>query len=372
MEANPADLTLGVEEEFLVVDPAGRLSYEGAELADEDGAVAGEFQRELVRCQVETTTPVCANATDVLAHLVRLREAAAEQAGNRGLRLVPSGTAILPRAGTPAITPGPRYQRMVDWFGDVAHTSNTCGLHVHVGMPDRAAGVQVSNRVRAWLPVLLALSANSPFNEGRDTSYQSWRHVLWSRWPTAGPPPVFHSLDHYEATLDSLARVEAVLDRRMIYWDIRLSEHQPTVEFRVCDITVDPGTAALVAALIRGVVHMALDGADGATTFPQEVLRANLWRAAREGLPGRCLHPATGDLVAVWRQVDDLVDFVRPALRSGGDLDLVQAELSALRMVGGGAQRQRAAFRENRRWTDVVDTLAVRREMGERTAGGSA
>lgn len=359
MEPKHSALTLGVEEEFLVVDADGRLSYEGGELADEDAAVDGEFQRELVRCQVETTTPVCRDAAEVHKSVVQLRDGAADRAAARGLRLVPSGTPVLREGERPAITPGRRYQRMVDWFGGIAQTSNTCGVHVHVGMADRADGVLVSNQVRGWLPVLLALSANSPFDEGRDTAYQSWRHVLWSRWPSAGPPPVFTSLDHYDSTVEAMLQAGAVLDRRMIYWYIRLSEHQPTQEFRVCDVTASPGTTALIAGLIRGLSYMALDGARLGASFPQEVLRANLWRASREGLEGTSLHPATGEPAPMWQQVGDLVDLVRPALRHGGDEDLVTAELAALRGSGGGAGLQREVYARRRDWTDVVAALAV-------------
>jgi carboxylate-amine ligase len=354
-------LTLGVEEEFLVVDETGNLSYRGTELADEnDEDVRGEFQRELVRCQVETSTPVCEDAGEVLRHLTELRRDMAGRAAKRALRLIPSGTPVLPATEPLEITPGSRYLRMAEWFGDIAHTSNTCGCHVHVAMDDRAVGVQVINRVRAWLPVLLALSANSPFDSGSDTSYDSWRHVLWTRWPSSGPPPVFDSLDHYESSVDAMLRSGALMDRGMVYWDIRLSEHQPTIEFRVCDVTATPEIAALMAGLIKGLVVSALDRPESfQATVPHEVLRANLWRAAREGSSGRCLHPVSGELVPVWDQVDDLVELVGSSLRGDSDLDLIKAGLAGLREHGGGAERQRAAYSAHGRWTDVVAALAV-------------
>lgn len=351
--------TIGVEEEFLVVDDTGHLSYQGGALAADDTEVAGEFQRELVRCQVEVTTPICADAGEVLDRLTELRAAMAGRAAAQGLRLLPSATPVLAQADRPPITPGPRYLRMAEWFGEVAHTSNTCGCHVHVAIPDRAEGVRVINRVRAWLPVLLALSSNSPFDKGRDTAYHSWRYIQWSHWPTAGPPPVFGSLDEYESSIAGMLRTGAMMDRGMLYWDIRLSEHQPTLEFRVCDTVVAPGTAALVAALARGLVVLALNtGGDAGSPVPTQVLAANLWRAARDGLPGRSLHPVTGDLVAVWDQVRDLVELVGPDLDSAGDLDLVRAELAALRESGSGAQRQRAAHRRGG-LDDVVAALAI-------------
>jgi carboxylate-amine ligase len=352
-------LTVGVEEEFLVVDRSGHLSYQGSDLAADDTAeTPGELSKELVRCQIETNTPVCADANEVLTQLTDLRERVGEGARSRRLRLVPSGTPILPQQEEPEITTGSRYQKMAEWFGGVAHTSNTCGCHVHVAMPDRAEGVAVINKVRSWLPVFLALTANSPFVDGQDTSYASWRHIMWSRWPSAGPPPVFDSLDHYESSVDAMLRSGALLDKGMVYWDIRLSEHQPTVEFRVCDVAATPGEAALVAGLIRALVATALDGDEADPVFPQEVLRANLWRAAREGLAGRCLHPVSMELVPVWDQVTDLVDHVRPALRSGGDLDLVAEQLAVLRESGGAADRQRSAYEGRRRFADVVDQFA--------------
>jgi carboxylate-amine ligase len=354
-------LTVGVEEEFLVVDRSGHLSYQGSDLAGDDtDELPGEVAKELTRCQVETNTPVCSDATEVLRQVTALRDRVGAAAAARRLRLLPSATPVLAQQDELKLTPGSRYQRMAERFGGVAHTSNTCGCHVHVAIPGRAEGIKVMNRLRPWLPVFLALTANSPFSEGEDTSYASWRHIMWSRWPSSGPPPLFESLDHYESSVDAMLRSGALLDRGMIYWDIRLSEHQPTVEFRVCDVAPTPGEPALVAGLLRALAATALD--DGETwpdpPVPHEVLRANLWRAAREGLAGECLHPVTVSLVPVWQQVADLVDRVRPALREGGDLELVEKQLATLRESGGGAERQRAAYASRERFADVVDTFA--------------
>jgi len=359
-----SDRTIGVELEYLVVDAEGYPSAVGSDLAQRDeGDDAGQLQSELIRCQVETTTSVCRDAQDAHQQLVELRARAVRAAAERGLRLVGSGTPVLSKPGWPALTSGSRYDEIADWFGAVAHTANCCGCHVHVAIPDRASGIEVSNRVRPWLPMLLALSANSPFNEGLDTSYESWRYIMWARWPTSGPPPLFVSLDHYESSLAALLRVGAIVDRRNVYWDIRLSEHQPTLEFRVCDVTQTPAEAALLAALIRAAVATALDDVDGGgagvVPLPQEVLRANLWRAAREGLAGRCLHPVSGQLLDVWSLVRDFLRWVDPALRSDGDLEFVQYQLARLREVGGGSARQRAAFAAHGSLGAVVDAAAA-------------
>jgi carboxylate-amine ligase len=276
------------------------------------------------------------------------------------LRLLVSGVAPLAEDGPVAITRDDRYQRMAAEFGGVARSSLTCACHVHVAIPDRATGLAMSNRIRPWLPVLLALTANSPWHEGMDTRYASWRHVMWSRWPSAGPPPYFESVDHYESTVAALSVTGAILDRGMIYWDIRLSEHQPTVEVRISDVAATPRDAALLAVLVRALAARAVD--DGVAPGPDSqpaavILRAQLWRAARDGLAGRCVDPDSGELVPTWRLVDGLVNRLRTQLRSTADEDFVVETVARLRETGSGAQRQRAAFARRRRPADVIDAM---------------
>jgi carboxylate-amine ligase len=347
---------MGVEEEFLLVRADGRLSRFGPEVVDAAADAQGEVEPELKRCQVEGVSDICRTPEQVLEQLTGLRGELAAVAGKRGLRLLPTGCPVMPETGEQEITPKPRYLRMAEWFGATARSLATCGCHVHIGIPDRETGVAVSNRVRPWLPVLLALTVNSPFN-GTDTGYASWRYQEWSRWPSAGPPPVFSGLDEYEATVDTMLRAGALMDRAMIYWDVRLSERHPTLEFRIADVAAVPEDAALLATLIRGLVARALDTEGSPPELPQAVLRANLWRASREGVTGSTLHPVTGELGPVQSQVDDLVEYLRPVL--GGDLEFVKAGVARLREQGTGAARQRAAFARRGELRDVVDALVV-------------
>ncbi|GAB1509628.1 glutamate--cysteine ligase [Actinophytocola sp. KF-1] len=347
---------MGVEEEFLLVRADGRLSRFGPEVVDAADEAHGEVEPELKRCQVEAVSDVCQSPDEVLAQLTGLRGELANAAAARGLRVLPSACPVVPETGAQEITPKPRYLRMAEWFGATARSLATCGCHVHVGIPDRETGVAVSNQVRPWLPVLLALTVNSPFN-GADTGYASWRYQEWSRWPSAGPPPAFSGLDEYESTVDAMLRAGALMDRATIYWDVRLSEHQPTIEFRVADVAATPEDAALLATLIRGLVARALDAENPPPRLPQAVLRANLWRASREGLTGATLHPVTGELGPSQSHVDDLVEYVAPVL--GGDLEFVKAGIARLREHGTGAARQRAAYAVRNELTDVVDALVV-------------
>lgn len=354
-------LTVGIEEEFLLVDEAGHLSCSGPEVVHAAEPEC-ELQFELARSQVELATGICANAAELLGELRESRARLAKEAGRRGLRAVATATPLLAETSPPEITPTIRYRRMARHFGAITFTGTTCGCHVHVSVPDRATGVAVSNHVRPWLPVLLALSANSPYNHGEDTRYCSWRHILWTRWPSAGPPPIFDSLDHYETSVAAMLRAEAMLDRRMVYWDVRLSERQPTLECRVADVAVTAEEAALLGSLTRGLVGIALDDiGTPPPNPPHEVLRANLWKAAHDGLDGACLHPVTGRLVPVHVQLRELVDRVRPVLRAtADDLPFALHVLDGLRKTGGGAQRQRAAFARRGRFDDVIRMLTLR------------
>lgn len=353
-------LTFGVEEEYFVVDRRGRLSQAGDDIVDAAEAAddtAGDLQHELTRTQAEAATGICRTHGEALRQLRGLRGELAGAATKRGLRLLPSACPPLSEMDLPTITPSPRYERMAEHFGSTARTSLTCGCHVHVAIPDKETGVQVLGRVRPWLPVLLTVTANSAIADGRDTGYSSWRYQQWTRWPSAGPPPRFASLDEYESIVDGWLRAGSILDRAMIYWDVRLSERQPTLEFRIGDVAATPEEAVLLAVLARGLVATVLDDAAPPPELPNEVLRAQLWRASRDGVTGCCPHPVTGDLVPAAAVLEDLITRTAPALEAAGDLELARDGVARLLAEGSGADRQRRQFEKRHRGEDVVDLL---------------
>jgi carboxylate-amine ligase len=363
MGLRPSDpLTVGIEEEFFVVDSGGHLSRHAGDVVESADDGEGDLQKELARSQAESATGICRTHDELLGQLQTLRTELATTGARRGLRLVPSGAALLAETDPPGITPSSRYLRMAEHFGATAHRVTTCGCHVHVDMPDRGTGVQVINHVRPWLPILLAMTANSPIEGGTDTGYCSWRYQQWTQWPSAGAPPRFSSLDQYESVVDAWLRSGAILDRAMVYWDIRLSDKQPTLEFRISDVAATPEEAVLLAVVIRGLVHAALNAIDDgerASELPNEVLRGHLWRAARDGLTGQCPHPITGDLAPAQAILGELFTLLTPMLRDSGDFDFADEGFSLLRVTGGGADRQRKAFERAQRAEDVVDLLAV-------------
>ncbi|MEU4447645.1 glutamate--cysteine ligase [Actinosynnema sp. NPDC050801] len=365
--------TLGVEEEFLLVDArTGRPVPRGAEVVESAKRRFGvDLDVELTTAQVETRTPVCHDLADVRRQLHGLRLVAVETAHRLGHRLLAVGS---PPVGGPELptSGGDRYRGLTEDYRLLAAEQSICGCHVHVAVPDPETAVQVCNHVRPWLPVLGTVTANSPFADGRDTGYASWRSVVWSRWPTAGPPPYFESLAHYESTCDVLLASGAIRDRRMIYWDVRPSAHLPTVEVRVADVAATVDEAVLLAALVRALVRTALaDLHRGlrASPVPAEVLRAATWRAARDGLTGQSLDVLSGRLVPARLLLDRLLHRVGDQL-GAAELDLVRALLSSLDAGGGGADRQRRAFARAGRMSDVLDRLASDTQSGSESWTG--
>jgi glutamate---cysteine ligase / carboxylate-amine ligase len=350
-------LSVGVEEEFLLVDATTRALTPLAVEVLEDVPPGLDLQPEMTTFQVESATAVCRTMAEVRDELVRARRALAHRAALHGARLVASGTPVM-GGRRPPLTDTPHYRTMEQEYGALVDGLAICGCHVHVGVPDAETGVLVVNHLRQWLPVLLALSANSPFADGRDTGYASWRYLSWPPWPTAGPPPWFDSVEDYRESARVLQASGAAMDERGVYWDVRLSVRHPTVELRVCDVTGTVGEAVLLAALVRGIAGMAMAGAEA---FPVSdlALRAALWRAARDGLEGGGVEPRSGRVVAAVELVRGLVDWVRPALRAVGDDELVADGVGRLLADGCGAVRQRRAFNRRGEPADVVDFLVA-------------
>lgn len=355
--------TFGVEEEFLLVDPGtGDPVALNRETADRAARQGVELQLELTSCQVETTSSVATTPAELGAELRRLRRIAAEAAEAAGARLLAVGLPPTVPQGFP-LTDTPRYREIGEKFGMIAHEQGICGCHVHVAVPSREVAVQVSNRLRPWLPVLLALTANSAIYRNADTGHASWRSVLWARWPSAGPPPHFESVDDYDATIRMMRDAGAMLDDGMVYWDVRPSANFPTIEVRVADVPATVTETVLLATLVRAAVMTALEEERlGQPTPPltAHALRAAYWKAARDGLDGDGVDLAdTHAAIPAVRLLEAFVDRVGPALDSAGDLEFVRTELARIVATGNGATRQRRAYRRRHDVADVIEDAAT-------------
>ena len=349
-------VTFGIEEEFLLVNPDnGMPSSRAGEvvpaLVPGDG-LSLTSTAELLACQIESSTPVCSDRETALTSLLDFRSRLAEAAAAAGLAVAPTGAAPSADAGPAVVSSTARYQDMGAMTGAVAEEHYVNGTHVHVAIPSREAGVQVLNRLRPWLATLGAISANSPYWRGRDTSFASWRLVQYRRWSVQGCPPFFHSSADYDARIAKLMATDIVLDSGHVGWIARLSSRFPTIEIRVADTQLEAGDAVLLALLARGLVSTALEASplDGSPDTPAdpEILDAGLWQAARFGLGGNLLDhgPRGGDLNrSAAAQVEALLDYIRPALEESGDDVFVRTGMAHLLAAGTGSQRQREAVR---------------------------
>ena len=362
----------GVEEEFLLVDPeTGRpravvtrvvaASAPPEDSGGEESPAPGQIEPELQQEQVEIDTAAVMTLDDLRAEIRRWRSSAAAAAESTGAVLAALATS--PIDAEPSTTPVTRYERMVELYRLTASEQLTCGMHVHVQTASPEEAVGALDRVRPWLPTILALTGNSPYWQGADSGYESFRYQAWSRWPIAGPTEIFGSpATYYDVILSSLA-TEGLLDEGMVYFDARLGREVPTLEVRVADVCLDAEDAVLVAALVRALVDTAARAwSAGEPPMPvrTEVLRLASWRASRSGMTEQLVDPITGTPRPAFEVVDTLCAHVRGSLEDAGDVDVVRDLVGALRGRGTGATAQRASYARRESLVDVVLDAARR------------
>ncbi|MEV7417213.1 glutamate--cysteine ligase [Streptomyces sp. NPDC089919] len=371
--------SVGVEEELLLVDADSgvplALSGHVLEAADRcDGPAKGwekghTFERELAKEQVEFATKPVTDMAELAREIGRWRQEAARHA--EGVGAVVAALATSPLPVEPSLNTGRRYRWVADQFGLTAQEQLTCGCHVHVSVESDEEGVAVLDRIRPWLPVLTALSANSPFWQGRDTGYGSYRSRVWNRLPAAGPVDLFGSAERYHQQVEAMVGSGVLLDEGMVWFDARLSAAYPTVEIRVADVCLDASTPVLLAALVRALVETAArEWRAGRPPAPvsTSMLRLAAWQAGRSGLEGSLLHPETMRETSPEDAVQALYLHVHEALRDHGDDALVREGISSLMHDGNGARVQRELLRAGGELAAVVTRCA---ELTTRSAAAA-
>jgi len=348
--------TFGLEEEYFLVDP-GTLrpaSIAGSVLQDLSSASHGRggwVTPEFLGSQVERCTGIFTHLAEAEADLSRFRAELASFARTRGAIAIGTGTPF-DAFSSPTLTDNARYHAIESNLRGVVHDHQISGTHVHVGVPSREAGVHALNRMRIWLPTLMALTGNSPFWRGSDTGFDSWRAVLMRRWPTTGCPPMFTDAADYDRRIRGLVGVGATPDTASIAWCARLSEAHPTLEVRVADAQLDVAATLLFAALTRGLVMTALADAERdrpSLTVPPELLDASLWHAARDGIRGELLDPVSCEMKSARVVTHTMVRHIEAALDGTGDGPRVADLLERLWRTGTGADKQHGAFRRGGR-----------------------
>ncbi|MBE9156886.1 carboxylate-amine ligase [Nodosilinea sp. LEGE 06152] len=373
----PDVYTLGVEEEYQLVDPDTR------ELCGRAGKVLAtantqqhpdRVQAELHRCQIEIATDVCHSLEELRQELVRSRQTVITAAQEQRVAVVAAGTHPFSAWQDQTLTDKARYHQLAETLQQTSRDLIIFGCHVHVGLngsefrdqPDLA--IDVVNRCRLWLAPLLALTANSPFWEGRDTGYDSFRTELWSRLPTAGPPPYFANHSEYSTFVEGLIRAGVMPDITKLYWDIRLSKAFPTLEFRIADVCLSIDEAIMMAGLVRGIVRTSTEAARAGEPCPpikSELLKAAHWTAARYGLTGDLIEVKASAAVPASTYINQMLDTLKPALQANHDWEVVYSAVQRILTFGNAASRQRQWLKETGDLRQVVDRLIEQTAMTE-------
>lgn len=368
MPPSLARRTVGVEEELLLVDAetgAPRsVASQVLRVARGRGdtvprTVGGSLGHEMQQQQIETDTPPEHLLATLEEDLVTWRGKARTAAQETGALVLASGT--VPGPVHPRAFDDPRYAEIARRFGLTASEQLVCGCHVHVSVASDDEAVGAMDRLRVWLPALLAISANSPFWQGEDSGYQSYRTQVLGRWPTTGPTIVHGTGNAYRAHLEQLLATGVPVDAGMAYYDVRPSQRYPTLEIRVADVCIDPQVAVLVAGLCRALVDTGADewrAGRPPDPAPVTILRLAMWQASRWGTSGELLDPVTHRPRPAREVVEALLAHVADALATNGDLERVEAGVDRVFAMGTGAAQQRALLAEEGTLERVVLRLA--------------
>ena len=374
--------TVGVEEEFLLLRPDGEVACVAPDVLarlPSDVRAHGEF----TRYQVESTTGICTDLVTVARQLSVARRALAQSAADSGARLVSGGTAPYGAPGLSGLTDDARYRSLVAQVPGISGEEGTCACHVHVGVATRELGVHVLNRIRPWLPLLLALSGNSPLWRGRDTGWSSYRFVVQRRWPTFGPPPLCRDAEEYDARLAERTAASAAFDARSVYYWARLSPRYPTVEVRIADVGHTIADAVLLAGLSRCLVATAAADARADRPWvrvPDRAVTRAAFAAARHGLAATLVSPVSGRAAPAREVLDQLVAGITPAAEAAGEEPLLRALVAERIRRGSGAERQLTLWGPGRREAFVqalanvsagLDPATARLLLSARPAAGS-
>ena len=364
MSASPDHVfTLGIEEEFQIIDPETRelRSHIQQILGEGKVTLKEQIKPEMHQSVVELGTDVCGSIEDAREQVIRLRSQLAAMAAKGGLKIASAGTHPFSHWFDQHITEGERYATIVKDLQQVARANLIFGLHVHVGIPDRATAIHVMNQMRYFLPHLYALSTNSPFWVGRNTGLKGYRLKVFERFPRTGTPDAFESLSEYEDFLKLLIRTGCVDNAKKIWWDIRLHPFFDTLEIRICDAQSRVDDTLALAAVIQAIVvrlHKLHAKNLNFRIYRRRLIDENRWRASRYGLDGKLIDFGRESEVETRSLLGELLDFISTEVDELGSGEEI-AHIERIMREGTGADRQIAAWERQHNMHDVVDLIVA-------------
>ena len=360
--------TLGIEEEFQILDSdALTLHSQMSKIIDGGKVMLKErIKEEMHQSMVEMGTNICENINQARDEVSFLRQQVIELAAKEDLKVAASGTHPFSHWSEQLITPNPRYDQLIAEMKDVARSNLIFGMHVHVGIPNREEGLQIMNVARYFLPHLYALSTNSPFWEGRNTGFKSFRSKVFDKFPRTGIPGIFDNLTDYENYVNLLVKTNCIDNPKKIWWDIRVHPFFPTLEVRICDVPLTTDETITITALIQALVAKLYKLKTQNLNFivyHRALINENKWRASRYGIDGKMIDFGKECEVHTRDLMEELLDFIDDVVDDLGSRKEVEYMRTMLKN-GTGADRQLAVYEKTKDLTKVVDYIMEQTILG--------
>lgn len=360
--------TLGVEEEYMVIDPHTRelKSHDQkiVEIASQE--LKDHVKAEMHQAVVEVGTGICANVHEARTDISKLRKSVSEIAKSLNLRIGAAGTHPFSHWSTQLITPNPRYDAIVNEMQEAARSNLIFGLHVHVGVSDKNMAIHIMNTVRYFLPHVYSLSANSPFWEGRNTGFKSFRTKVFDKFPRTGIPDFFNDWDDFKNYINLLIKTNCIDNAKKIWWDVRVHPFFDTIEFRICDVPLLVDETIAITALFQALVaklHKLRLKNMSFIIYTKALVNENKWRASRYGIDGRLIDFGKQEEVDTRKLIFELLDFVDDVVDDLGSREAINYVHKILDK-GTGADRQLAVFQQTGKFESVVDYIIQQTHEG--------
>src|SRR6187549_1202819 len=361
MNLNYKTFTLGVEEEYMVLDPKTLelKSHEQKIVQEGQKIIKDKVKAEMHQAVVEVGTDICADIDEAYLDVATLRKTIGGIANGLGFAMGASGTHPFSHWESQLITDHIRYNELVNELQEAARSNLIFGLHVHVGMENREMANHIANSTRYFLPHIYALSTNSPFWEGRQTGYKSFRTKVFDKFPRTGLPEYFDSVQSYDNYLETLVKTNCIDNPKKIWWDLRLHPFYDTIEFRICDMSLTVDETMCIVAIIQAVcarIYLLRGKNLNFIQYSRALLNENKWRASRYGIDGRMIDFGKEEEVNTRALLYELLDFIDPVIDQLGSRHRL-AHIHKILENGTGADRQLKIFEESKNLVSVVDYI---------------
>jgi len=360
--------TLGIEEEFQILDSDSlKLHSQMSKIIDGGKVFLKErIKEEMHQSMVEMGTNICENIGQARDEVSYLRQQIFELAAKEGLTVAAAGTHPFSHWSEQLITPDPRYDQLIAEMKDVARSNLIFGMHVHVAIPNREEGLHVMNTARYFLPHLYALSTNSPFWEGRETGFKSFRSKVFDKFPRTGIPPYFSSVSEYDEFVNLLVKTNCIDNGKKIWWDIRLHPFYPTVEFRICDMIMTVDEVLCIASLMQCIIAKLSklhQKNQSFRSYRRILINENKWRAARWGMDSKLIDFGRQEEVTFPTLINELLEFIDDVVDELGCRTEVNYVYQMLEQ-GSGADRQLKVYEDTKDLKKVMKYVVSQTRKG--------